>query len=65
MNHEKDCTCIFCTRFISRWRVQCYESSEDIKSSVYDPNGNALTNGELCALINQLLDEAKQRVKTL
>lgn len=40
--------------------VHCMESSENVKSVIYDPNGNALTNGELCALINELQDENEE-----
>lgn len=37
--------------------VHCSESSGPVLSVIYAPNGNALTHGELCALINELQDE--------
>ena len=40
--------------------VHCADSSNEIRSVIYDPNGNALTHGELCALINELQDENEE-----
>lgn len=37
--------------------VHCAESSDDVRSVIYDPNGNAMTHAELCAVINELQDE--------
>ena len=33
-------------------KVQCMESDEDIRSVIYDPSGNAMTNGEIVERIN-------------
>ena len=37
--------------------VQCEPSNMDVKSVIYDPNGNALTHAELCDLINVFQDD--------
>jgi len=39
--------------------VDCADFTADVKSSMYDPNGNALTYGELRDLINTLQDDVQ------
>lgn len=49
------------SRYERDYWVHCMESSETIRSVIYDPNGNAMTHGDLCALINELQDENEER----
>lgn len=40
--------------------VQVYGASDEVKSCIYDPRGNAMTYGELRSLINELQDECQE-----
>lgn len=35
----------------------CEESAKEIRSAIYDPNGNSMTYGDVAALVNELQDE--------
>jgi len=40
----------------------CYESDEQVLTQIYDPNGNALTMGEIVTIINDQAEE-RQRLR--
>jgi hypothetical protein len=41
-------------------KVTCSESNENVKSMIYDPNGNAMTFGEIVLVINDQADELQR-----
>lgn len=40
--------------------VHCYSEDREVRTQIYDPNGNSMTNGDICALINELQDENQE-----
>jgi hypothetical protein len=48
------------TRAATIDRVTCYESNEQVLTQIYDPNGNALTMGEIVCIINEQAEEIRE-----